>query len=125
IGLHPLGRPAESFDLRRCEIAHDDLNALWQRVDARRELLPRGLRRLVLRRTRDGALHLVAEVEGERAAWAGGEALHQQVRDAGLEASLWVVTGRGSRVRGRGRGGDSRLATRDPRLVAGTGGEDP
>jgi 23S rRNA (uracil1939-C5)-methyltransferase len=125
IGLHPLGRPAESFDLRRCEIAHDGLNALWQGVDAGRELLPRGLRRLVLRRTRDGALHLVAEVEGERAAWAGGEGLHRRLLEAGLEASLWVATGRRSKVEGRRRGGDPRLATRDPRLVAGRGGVGP
>ncbi len=125
IGLHPLGRPAESFDLRRCEIAHDDLNALWQGVDARRELLPSGLRRLMLRRTRDGVLHLVAEVEGERTAWAGGEGLHQELHGAGLEVSLWVGTGRRSKVKGRRRGGDSRLATRDSRLVAGMGGGDP
>ena len=131
IGLHPLGRPAESFDLRRCEIAHDDLNALWQSVDARRELLPRRLQRLVLRRTRDGALHLVAAVDDRATPWSSAEGLHQQLLEAGLKASLWVVTGRrsqvgrGSKVEGRRRGGDSRLATREPRLVAGQGGADP
>ncbi len=118
IGLHPLNRPAESFDLRRCEIAHEDLNALWRGVDARRDLLPRGLRRLVLRRTRDGALHLVAEVDGGERAWPAAGALLEALRGAGLEAGLWVQAGRGSRVKGRRRGGDSRL-------VAGTGGADP
>jgi 23S rRNA (uracil1939-C5)-methyltransferase len=125
IGFHPLGRPAESFDLRRCEIAHDDLNRLWQEVDARRALLPRRLRRLVLRRTRDGALHLVAEVEGGEPAWAGGEDLHRHLVGAGLAASLWMTAGRGSKVGGRRRAGDSRPATRDSRLVAGTGDGDP
>jgi len=125
IGLHPLNRPAESFDLRRCEIAHEDLNALWRAVDVRRELLPRRLQRLVLRRTRDGALHLVAAVDDFDAPWPSADGLHQQLAGAGLEASLWVGTGRRSKVEGRRRGGDSRLATRDPRLVAGRGGEGP
>ncbi|HSE27284.1 MAG TPA: hypothetical protein VLA95_03580 [Gemmatimonadales bacterium] len=125
IGLHPLGRPVESFDLRRCEIAHEDLNRLWQAVDPRRDLLPRRLQRLVLRRTREGALHLVAEVEAGEATWPGAEGLHQHLLGSGLQASLWVAAGRASQVKGRRRGRDSRLATRDSRLVAGKGGEDP
>jgi 23S rRNA (uracil1939-C5)-methyltransferase len=127
IGLHPLNRPAESFDLRRCEIAHEDLNRLWRAVDAKREFLPRRLRRLVMRRTRDGALHLVAEVDEREAPWPAAEALREQLLGAGVEAALWVAPGRGWRVGGRGRrgGGASRPATRDSRLVAGKGGADP
>jgi 23S rRNA (uracil1939-C5)-methyltransferase len=119
IGLHPLNRPAESFDLRRCEIAHEDLNALWRAVDARRELLPRRLRRLVLRRTREGALHLVAEVEAGKAPWPGAKTLRAEMLGAGVEAGLWVEAGRRSKVKGRRMGGEGL------RPVGGTGGASP
>lgn len=93
IGLHPLGRPAESFDLRRCEIAHADLNALWRSMAARRDLLPRGLERLVLRRSRGGRLEVSVEMGGPRRAWRGADRLRRGLSDDGVEAGIRAEPG--------------------------------
>lgn len=126
IGLHPLHRPAESFDLRRCEIAHEDLNTLWRAVDARRELLPRRLGRLVLRRTREGALHLMAEVNEGKAPWPAAGALREALHGAGLAVGLWLEAGRRSKVKGRRASPPGpRPSTFDFRPVGGTAGASP
>ena len=101
IGFHPLGRPAETFDLARCEIAEESLNRLWAEVSRYRALLPRPFDALVLRRSRDGSLHLGVTPARPRGRWRGAEALRGHLRAAGLEVSLWVMpkgSGRGEPV---------------------------
>ena len=88
IGLHPLDRPDRVFDLRWCHIADGRLMELWQQVRRRRELLPEGLERLVLRLDRAGTLHLVASVSGA-AVWATAAALGRSLAAAGTPATLW------------------------------------
>ncbi|MBA3658767.1 MAG: 23S rRNA (uracil(1939)-C(5))-methyltransferase RlmD, partial [Gemmatimonadales bacterium] len=60
IGLHPLERPDDVFDLRWCHITVPSLMRLWQLVSAQRRLLPKGLEQLVFRLDRQGGRHLVA-----------------------------------------------------------------
>lgn len=88
IGLHPLDRPDRVFDLVWCHIADARLMALWQQVRRRRELLPEGLARLVLRLDRAGALHLIAGVTGTTV-WAAAAALGRALTSAGTPATLW------------------------------------
>jgi 23S rRNA (uracil1939-C5)-methyltransferase len=88
IGLHPLDRPDRVFDLTWCHIADARLMELWQQVRRRRELLPEGLARLVLRLDRAGALHLIAGVTGTTA-WGGAAALGRALTSAGTPATLW------------------------------------
>ena len=88
IGLHPLDRPDRVFDLLWCHIADARLMELWQQLRRRRELLPEGLERLVLRLDRAGALHVVASVTGA-AVWAGAAALEHSLAAAGTSVTLW------------------------------------
>jgi 23S rRNA (uracil1939-C5)-methyltransferase len=91
IGFHPLGRPAETFDLARCEIAEESLNRLWAAVSRHRALLPQPLDALVLRRGRDGSLHVgvTPARPGER--WRRAAELRNRLRESGLDAILWVT----------------------------------
>ncbi|HJS48324.1 MAG TPA: hypothetical protein VJ773_10090, partial [Gemmatimonadales bacterium] len=68
--------------------AHADLNSLWRSLDARRDLLPRGLERLVLRRSREGALDLAVEGGGHRTAWTGADRLRRGLSEDGIEAGV-------------------------------------
>lgn len=89
IGLRPLGRPGDAFDLDRCLIAEERLQRLWTAVNARRSLLPRRLTRLGLRVARDGSLHLQADVDGPRA-WPEAPALASALGQDGHAATLWL-----------------------------------
>ncbi len=104
IGLHRYDRPADLFNLKRCEIADPALNRLWAALTSRRELLPADATHLVLRLERGGALHLIVRSGGERA-WTSAAELRAGLREAGVEATLWwhpeggaprVVAGDGS-----------------------------
>ncbi len=86
IGLHPLDRPDSVFELVRCYITRPELMSLWAELRALRELLPRGLRQLVLRLDRRGERHVVL-VTGHG---TGAAALHAQLRARGVAATLWL-----------------------------------
>jgi 23S rRNA (uracil1939-C5)-methyltransferase len=89
IGLHPVDQPAAVFDLAVCLITSPALMALWREVRARRALLPRRLRHVVLRLDREGGLHLVVEVVGA-APWPGAAELAAALSAAGSPATLWL-----------------------------------
>lgn len=59
IGFHPLERPRAVFDLRRCEIADEALNAALPALRHVRHHLPPALQGVRLRVDREGRLHLV------------------------------------------------------------------
>jgi 23S rRNA (uracil1939-C5)-methyltransferase len=86
IGLHPLDRPDYAFELARCHITRPELMSLWEEVGSLRELLPGGVRHIVLRLDRRGRRHVVL-VTGPR---TGAAALHQAMKARGVAATLWV-----------------------------------
>ena len=89
IGLHPLDRPDRVFELVRCHITAPELMALWTGLGARRELLPQGLRHIVLRLDRRGGRHVLL-VTRDAAPWSGGAALHGALEAGGAAATLWL-----------------------------------
>ena len=95
IGLHPIDRPDRVFDLAWCHIADARLMELWQQVRRRRELLPEGLERLVLRLDRAGARHIIAGVAGTTV-WSGAASLGRALTAAGTPATLWWEPERGA-----------------------------
>ena len=86
IGLHPLDRPDYSFELIRCHITRPELMSLWADLRARRELLPRGLRHVVLRLDRRGGRHVVLVTDVETDAVPLDHALAAR----GAATTLWV-----------------------------------
>ena len=88
IGLRRYDRPDEIFSLERCHIATGSLMALWRVVRDLGTLLPRDVRRLVLRQDRSGGLHLVVR-SGASAAWEGGPRVHQAFEAKALAATVW------------------------------------
>jgi 23S rRNA (uracil1939-C5)-methyltransferase len=89
IGLRPLDRPADAFELDRCLIAHPELQQLWLLLERRRALLPARLTRLSLRLGRDDTRHVIATLPaGER--WQEAAQLASELHDAGLRATLWI-----------------------------------
>ncbi|HET9603125.1 MAG TPA: TRAM domain-containing protein [Gemmatimonadales bacterium] len=90
IGLRPLGRPADAFELDRCLIAHPDLQELWLLLKRHRALLPARLTRLSLRLGRDGIRHVIATLPpGE--IWNEAAQVASELGDAGVEAALWAT----------------------------------
>ncbi len=83
IGLHPLDRPQEVFELDDCLIAAEPLMDCWHRVRDLRHLLPDGTTHLVLRLDRTGRLHL--GVQGGMPPWDA----RPLAQAAGAEISLW------------------------------------
>jgi 23S rRNA (uracil1939-C5)-methyltransferase len=86
IGLHPLDRPDFAFELARCHITRPELMSLWEEVGSLRELLPSGVRHIVLRLDRWGRRHVVL-VTGPR---TGAAALYEAMTARGVAATLWV-----------------------------------
>ncbi len=96
---------AEVFRLRRCEIAREELNALWAAIAPALETVPDGDDlRLKLRRAPGGSLHVITS--GGRGPWSAAHALADAAAGAGLAATVWWVPARGA-----------------PRRVAGPAGE--
>ena len=89
IGLHPVDRPAEVFDLEICPITAPALVSLWREVRRRRRLLPPRLRHVVLRLDRAGGCHLIAEITGA-APWPRADELASALAAAGIVATLWL-----------------------------------
>jgi 23S rRNA (uracil1939-C5)-methyltransferase len=90
IGLHPLDRPDRVFELVRCHITTPELMALWRELAARRELLPRGLRQIVLRLDRRGERHVVLVTRDDDSRWTGGTPLPQELAASGMDVTVWL-----------------------------------
>jgi 23S rRNA (uracil1939-C5)-methyltransferase len=98
IGLHPLDQPDRVFDLVRCHITRPELMSLWRELRARRDLLPRELRQIVLRLDRAGERHVVL-VTRDESRWTGGAALLGALESRGEGVTLWLqVEGREARA---------------------------
>jgi 23S rRNA (uracil1939-C5)-methyltransferase len=88
VGFHDDVDPDRVFPLERCDIAREEVNALWAAVRGAAGQLPRGDDvRLKLRVEADGALHVL--VSGGEGAWMNGEALAAAARDRALAATVW------------------------------------
>jgi 23S rRNA (uracil1939-C5)-methyltransferase len=88
IGYHRQARAGTVFDLERCLIADPALMELWSAVRDHRALLPEEAEQLVLRRDRDGGLHLMVHVRGQ-VAWRSASLLHVALVRRGVPAVLW------------------------------------
>ncbi|HEX3927576.1 MAG TPA: hypothetical protein VHW65_06225 [Gemmatimonadales bacterium] len=88
MGFHPLGEAERVFDVQECWIAEPALGVLHRAVRAAMRLLPGDTSRVVFRRDRGGALHLMVRTTGS-AAWTTSEALAGAIAGAGVTATLW------------------------------------
>jgi 23S rRNA (uracil1939-C5)-methyltransferase len=88
IGLHPLDRPDQTFELEHCYITEPALMALWTVVHRHRTLLPEDLAHLVFRLDREGGRHVIVQTSGQRA-WPGGNRLYQALSAADISAVIW------------------------------------
>ena len=88
IGLHPLDRPDQVFNLERCYITDPALMAVWKVVRREPEALPEDLTHLVLRLDRQGGRHVIIETGGKRV-WQGGDQLQRALRAASVPAVIW------------------------------------
>jgi 23S rRNA (uracil1939-C5)-methyltransferase len=95
IGLRPLDRPADAFELDRCLIAHPELQQLWLLLRRRRALLPARLTRLSLRLGRDDTRHVIATLPAGES-WKEAAHLASELKNAGLRATLWITGETGS-----------------------------
>jgi 23S rRNA (uracil1939-C5)-methyltransferase len=104
VGFHATDG-AKVFQLRRCEIAREELNRLWQAIAAARAALPVGPEvRLTLRVAPDGRLHVLAV--GGHGAWTTAAPLADAARAAGLEVTVWWQPQEGTPRRMAGRPAD-------------------
>lgn len=95
IGFHRQGQAGDIFDLERCHIADPALMDLWAVVREHRALLPEHVEQLVLRRDREGGLHMIARVQGQTA-WRSAALLHVALVRRGVPAVLWWVPEEGA-----------------------------
>jgi len=87
-GFHRQEAADPVFALDRCEIARDEVNALWSALRPALGALPRGRDvRLKLRVAPDGALHVV--VGGGLGAWTTPQPLAAAAAGAALAATVW------------------------------------
>ncbi len=105
----------EVFPLEHCDIAREEVNALWAAIRPALGSLPRGDDvRLKLRVAPDGALHLL--VSGGDGAWADARPLLEAAARAGLAPASWR--------QGPGERGAPRLLAGGEGAPAGPGGRD-
>lgn len=110
VGFHQADRDARVFPLERCEIARDELNALWTAIRPALAALPAGDDvRLKLRVSADGALHVV--VGGGEGAWRTPERLARAAGAAGLRVTVWWQPQRGAVRRMAGPDADPGLVS--------------
>jgi 23S rRNA (uracil1939-C5)-methyltransferase len=88
IGLRRYDRPGDIFPLERCHIAVPEIMSLWSDLRRAQSLLPANLDRLVLRKDREGGLHMVARVSGT-AGWTRAGSLHQALAARGQAVTIW------------------------------------
>jgi 23S rRNA (uracil1939-C5)-methyltransferase len=93
IGLHPLDRPLDVFDLQTCPITAEPLLELWSEARPLRHLLPPDADRVVLRLDRDARRHLTVEAPAA-VRWTGAPELHALLAAAGVPATLWLRAGK-------------------------------
>ena len=93
IGLHPLERPLEVFDLQTCPITAEPLLELWSETRPLRHLLPPDAERVVLRLDRAARRHLTVEAPAA-ARWTGAPELHALLAAAGVPVTLWLRAGK-------------------------------
>jgi 23S rRNA (uracil1939-C5)-methyltransferase len=104
VGFHR-SQGASVFPLERCEIAREELNALWVALRPALAALPRGDDvRLKLRVAPDGALHVM--VGGGRGPWSNPQRLAEAAVAAGQPASIWWQPAGGAPRRMAGPGAD-------------------
>ncbi len=90
IGLRPMDRPDDAFDLDRCHIAEPALQQLWTALQPFRALLPRQLERLTLRLDGGGGLHVMAGLP-RRSEWDRAGDFAAALATQGLAVTLWVM----------------------------------
>jgi 23S rRNA (uracil1939-C5)-methyltransferase len=104
VGFHTTDG-ARVFELRRCEVAREELNRLWEAIAPARAALPVGPEvRLTLRVAPDGGLHVLAS--GGHGVWATAAPLANAARAAGLEVTVWWQPEEGAPRRMAGRPAD-------------------
>ncbi|MBI4542653.1 MAG: class I SAM-dependent RNA methyltransferase [Gemmatimonadetes bacterium] len=92
VGFHAADEAGMVFPLDRCEIAREEINALWRALQPATRHLPSGRDvRLKLRVAPDGALHLIVGggEGGEGGVWSSAEPLAAAAAAAGLQATVW------------------------------------
>ena len=94
IGLHPLDRPADVFDLQTCPITAEPLLELWSEARPLRHLFPPDAERIVLRLDRASRRHLTVEAPAA-SRWRGAAELHALLEAAGVPVTLWFRAGPG------------------------------
>jgi 23S rRNA (uracil1939-C5)-methyltransferase len=95
IGLHAYDRPDQVFELEWCHITVPELMRAWQAVRAVRHLLPPRLESVVLRRDRQGGVHLMLRSAGTDA-WSGAARLHAALRERGAPVTIWWQSAEGA-----------------------------
>jgi 23S rRNA (uracil1939-C5)-methyltransferase len=88
VGFHDGERVERVFPLERCEIAREEIRALWSALRSALGALPRGADvRLKLRAARDGTLHVM--VLGGEGAWTGARQVAAAAAASGRAATVW------------------------------------
>ena len=95
IGLHAYDRPDQVFELDWCHITVPELMRAWQAVRTVRDFLPPQLESVVLRRDRQGGVHLMLRSTGSEA-WSGAARLHAALKQRGTPATIWWQSAEGA-----------------------------
>jgi 23S rRNA (uracil1939-C5)-methyltransferase len=95
IGLHAYDHPDQVFELEWCHITVPELMRAWQALRTVRYLLPPGLESVVLRRDRQGGVHLMfRSVSGE--AWSGAARLRAALAERSTPTTIWWQSAEGA-----------------------------
>jgi 23S rRNA (uracil1939-C5)-methyltransferase len=95
IGLHPYDRPDQVFELEWCHITVPELMRAWQALRPVRHLLPPRLESVVLRRDRQGGVHLIVRSAGSEA-WPGAARLRAALAERNTPATIWWQSAEGA-----------------------------
>ena len=95
IGLHAYDRPDQVFELEWCHITVPELMRAWQALRTVRRLLPPRLETVVLRRDRQGGVHLVLRSVGSEA-WPGAARLRAALAERDAPATIWWQSAEGA-----------------------------
>ncbi|HKT59395.1 MAG TPA: TRAM domain-containing protein [Gemmatimonadales bacterium] len=88
IGLHPYDRPDQVFELEWCHITVPELMRAWQALRTATHLLPPRLEAVVLRRDRQGGVHLLLRSGGSEA-WGGAARLRAALAERRTPVTIW------------------------------------
>ena len=95
IGLRPYDRPDQVFELEWCHITMPELMRAWQALRTVRHLLPPRLESVVLRRDREGGVHLMFRSAAAEA-WTGAARLRAALLERATPATIWWQGGDGA-----------------------------